>query len=96
MEDDFEFPSAGNVNDDVEDELMGVPEDDVGPASPIVKVGEEKKIGKNGLKKKLVKEGEGWEKPGSGDEVEGTSFLFLSGLCWFLFGWKILVSGKFI
>ncbi|KAF3456703.1 hypothetical protein FNV43_RR01357 [Rhamnella rubrinervis] len=67
MDDDFEFPSAGNVNDDVEDEMMDIPEDDADPVSPIIKVGEEKEIG---LKKKLVKEGEGWETPSSGDEVE--------------------------
>ena len=36
-----------------------------------LKVGEEREIGKEGLKKKLVKEGEGWERPGAGDEVEG-------------------------
>ncbi|KAL5542794.1 hypothetical protein UlMin_010504 [Ulmus minor] len=47
---------------------MDIPEED--PISPILKVGEEKEIGKNGLKKKLVKEGEGWETPSSGDEVE--------------------------
>lgn len=35
-----------------------------------MKVGEEKEIGKQGLKKKLVKEGEGWEQPETGDEVE--------------------------
>ncbi|KAA0067644.1 70 kDa peptidyl-prolyl isomerase-like [Cucumis melo var. makuwa] len=63
MEDDFEFPSASNV-----DEEMGLPEDEA--ESPVLKVGEEKEIGKNGLKKKLVKEGEGWETPDTGDEVE--------------------------
>ncbi|XP_062149948.1 peptidyl-prolyl cis-trans isomerase FKBP62-like [Alnus glutinosa] len=62
MDDDFEFPTA-NMDED-----MDVPEDD--PVSPILKVGEEKEIGKTGLKKKLVKEGEGWETPGTGDEVE--------------------------
>ncbi|KAJ1279199.1 hypothetical protein BS78_04G136900 [Paspalum vaginatum] len=35
-----------------------------------LKVGEEREIGKEGLKKKLVKEGEGWDRPGAGDEVE--------------------------
>nr|CAB3484222.1 unnamed protein product [Digitaria exilis] len=35
-----------------------------------MKVGEEKEIGKQGLKKKLVKEGEGWDRPETGDEVE--------------------------
>ncbi|KAL0436199.1 UNVERIFIED_CONTAM: Peptidyl-prolyl cis-trans isomerase FKBP65 [Sesamum radiatum] len=35
-----------------------------------MKVGEEKEIGEQGLKKKLVKEGEGWDTPDNGDEVE--------------------------
>nr|XP_043622845.1 peptidyl-prolyl cis-trans isomerase FKBP62-like isoform X2 [Erigeron canadensis] len=35
-----------------------------------LKVGEEKEIGKQGLKKKLLKEGEGWDTPDNGDEVE--------------------------
>lgn len=42
--------------------------------NPILKVGEEKEIGKQGLKKKLLKEGEGWDTPESGDEVEGEVF----------------------
>ncbi|KAF7837062.1 70 kDa peptidyl-prolyl isomerase-like [Senna tora] len=63
MDDDFEFPTAAN-----EDEDMGIPEDD--PVTPILNVGEEKEIGKSGFKKKLVKEGEGWETPKAGDEVE--------------------------
>ncbi|WVZ75369.1 hypothetical protein U9M48_023427 [Paspalum notatum var. saurae] len=37
---------------------------------PELKEGEEGEIGKEGLKKKLVKEGEGWARPGAGDEVE--------------------------
>ncbi|KAJ6723657.1 PEPTIDYL-PROLYL CIS-TRANS ISOMERASE [Salix koriyanagi] len=66
MEEDFEFPTGSN-NMDFEDEMdMGVPDAD----DAIINVGEEKDIGKNGLKKKLVKEGEGWETPGAGDEVE--------------------------
>ncbi|XP_040989350.1 peptidyl-prolyl cis-trans isomerase FKBP62-like [Juglans microcarpa x Juglans regia] len=65
MDDDFEFPTSSDVN---MDEDMGIPEDD--PVNPILKEGEEKEIGKNGLKKKLVKEGEGWETPSAGDEVE--------------------------
>ncbi|KAG1330862.1 Peptidylprolyl isomerase [Cocos nucifera] len=44
---------------------------DFADESPIIKVGEEKEIGKQGLKKKLVKEGEGWDTPEVGDEVEG-------------------------
>ncbi|KAB5527590.1 hypothetical protein DKX38_021437 [Salix brachista] len=66
MEEDFEFPTGSN-NMDFEDEMdMGIPDAD----DAIINVGEEKEIGKNGLKKKLVKEGEGWETPGAGDEVE--------------------------
>lgn len=66
MDDDFEFPTSSDVN---MDEDMGIPEDD--PVTLILKEGEEKEIGKNGLKKKLSKEGEGWETPCAGDEVEG-------------------------
>ncbi|XP_048139351.1 peptidyl-prolyl cis-trans isomerase FKBP62-like isoform X2 [Rhodamnia argentea] len=67
MDDDLEFPTSGNVEDN-EDMDMDVPEDD--PVSPVLKVGEEREIGKAGLKKKLVKEGEGWETPNAGDDVE--------------------------
>ncbi|KAF4357096.1 70 kDa peptidyl-prolyl isomerase isoform X1 [Cannabis sativa] len=66
MADDFDFSAAGNVNEDME---MDVNEED-DAISPILKVGEEKEIGSKGLKKKLVKEGHGWETPSSGDEVE--------------------------
>ncbi|KAG4156777.1 hypothetical protein ERO13_D02G018350v2, partial [Gossypium hirsutum] len=38
--------------------------------NPIFKAGEEKDIGNDGLKKKLVKEGEGWETPKNGYDVE--------------------------
>ncbi|KAK7339107.1 hypothetical protein VNO77_19751 [Canavalia gladiata] len=34
------------------------------------KVGEEREIGTHGLKKKLIKEGQGWETPEVGDEVQ--------------------------
>jgi hypothetical protein len=36
-----------------------------------MKAGDEKGIGKEGLRKKLLKEGEGSQRPGAGDEVEG-------------------------
>jgi len=64
MDEDFEFPSAGNI--EMPEEEM--PEEEMG--SSILKVGEEKEIGKMGLKKKLLKEGEGWDTPNSGDQVE--------------------------
>jgi FK506-binding protein 4/5 len=46
------------------DEMMG------GMNEEDMKAGDEKEIGKQGLKKKLVKEGQGWEAPENGDEVE--------------------------
>ncbi|KAJ9176632.1 hypothetical protein P3X46_011921 [Hevea brasiliensis] len=61
MEEDFDLPAGdGMMNED-----MDLPDE-----SPILKVGEEKEIGKQGLKKKLLKEGEGWDTPENGDEVE--------------------------
>ncbi|KAI3742072.1 hypothetical protein L1987_59752 [Smallanthus sonchifolius] len=63
MEDDFDFPEAGAMNDEMMDEM---PYD----APATLKVGEEKEIGSQGLKKKLLKEGEGWDTPDNGDEVE--------------------------
>ncbi|KAL7209376.1 hypothetical protein ACSBR1_030998 [Camellia fascicularis] len=65
MEDDFEFPTAGQMNTNNDDMDMDLPE-----GNPVHKVGEEKEIGKDGLKKKLLKEGEGWDTPTKGDEVE--------------------------
>jgi FK506-binding protein 4/5 len=58
MEDDFELPEGAGLmeNEDLNETVF--------------KVGEEKEIGKQGLKKLLVKEGEGWETPETGDEVE--------------------------
>ncbi|CAL5000999.1 unnamed protein product [Urochloa decumbens] len=53
------------------DEIMGDDDmGDFGDEAPVMKVGEEKELGKQGLKKKLLKEGEGWETPEVGDEVE--------------------------
>ncbi|CAH9093931.1 unnamed protein product [Cuscuta europaea] len=59
MDDYFDMPPAEEMED------MDLPDD-----NPIIKVGEEKEIGNQGLKKKLIKEGEGFETPDSGDEVE--------------------------
>ncbi|CAI9099469.1 OLC1v1036296C1 [Oldenlandia corymbosa var. corymbosa] len=47
------------------DDEMGLPE-----TNPIPEIGEEREIGTSGLKKKLIKDGEGWDHPNSGDEVE--------------------------
>ncbi|XP_057749899.1 peptidyl-prolyl cis-trans isomerase FKBP62-like [Arachis stenosperma] len=66
MEDDFEFPAAGGNNFDDDMEIPNEEEE----VDSTLKVGDEKEIGKTGLKKKLVKEGEGWETPSKGDEVE--------------------------
>ena len=60
MGEDFDF--AGATGGDL----------DGSSSNPIWKVGEEKEIGKEGLKKKLLKEGEGWDTPEVGDEVQGT------------------------
>ncbi|KAM1797517.1 hypothetical protein ACFX12_031694 [Malus domestica] len=68
MEDDFDFSAVTNNLNDAGDLDLPDAEDDA--TSPTLKVGDEKEIGKNGLKKKLLKEGEGWDTPGSGDEVE--------------------------
>lgn len=67
MDSDFDFSK--------EEEMMGEEGLDAMDVDPILKVGEEKEIGKEGLKKKLVKEGEGWETPEAGDEVEGIYYL---------------------
>ncbi|WOL14423.1 hypothetical protein Cni_G23203 [Canna indica] len=63
MEEDFEFPAGEEMMDE---DPVDLPDDDI----PMLKAGEEKEIGKQGLKKKLVKEGEGWDYPEAGDEVE--------------------------
>ncbi|KAJ7961619.1 Peptidylprolyl isomerase [Quillaja saponaria] len=61
MDEDFDIPLSEEMkNNDF----------DLSDENPTLKVGEEKEIGKQGLKKKLVKEGEGWVTPDVGDEVE--------------------------
>lgn len=69
MDEDFEFPAAG---EEMNEDAMGFGDE----VSPVMKVGEEKEIGKQGLKKKIVKEGQGWDTPDVGDEVEGTHRCF--------------------
>ncbi|GKU85971.1 hypothetical protein SLEP1_g565 [Rubroshorea leprosula] len=61
MDGDFDIPPA----DDMMNEDLDLPDE-----NPPLKAGEEKEIGNQGLKKKLVKEGEGWDTPENGDEVE--------------------------
>uniref|UniRef100_A0A7C9EMT0 peptidylprolyl isomerase n=1 Tax=Opuntia streptacantha TaxID=393608 RepID=A0A7C9EMT0_OPUST len=63
MEEDFDMPPPEEM---MNDEEMDFADD----AAPVMKVGDEKEIGKQGLKKKLLKEGEGWDTPDNGDEVE--------------------------
>lgn len=63
MDEDFDIPAAADMNEDLD-----LPDDTIA-----LKVGEEKEIGNQGLKKKLLKEGEGWVTPENGDEVEGMS-----------------------
>ncbi|CAL9747576.1 unnamed protein product, partial [Musa acuminata subsp. burmannicoides] len=64
MDEDFDMPTEDMMGDP--NGMMDLPDDD----APVLKVGEEKEIGKQGLKKKLVKEGDGWDTPEVGDEVE--------------------------
>lgn len=77
------MPPADSMNDDFD--FAGADGGDIDP--PVLKVGEEKEIGTQGLKKKLLKEGEGWNTPEVGDEVQGTTrSLFFFFLNWiFLF-----------
>ncbi|KAL2469447.1 Peptidyl-prolyl cis-trans isomerase FKBP65 [Abeliophyllum distichum] len=104
MDDDFEFPGAGN---DAAYDEMGMDGMDLPVGNQTLKVGEEREIGDNGLRKKLLKEGEGWENPSSRDEVEvhyvgslldgtqfdsshdqGTSFKFKLGEGHVIKGWE--------
>uniref|UniRef100_A0A0E0P7R0 peptidylprolyl isomerase n=1 Tax=Oryza rufipogon TaxID=4529 RepID=A0A0E0P7R0_ORYRU len=69
-----DLPMAGaeeEVDDVMKDELDEEGEEVDYSSSPVaMKVGEEKEIGKQGLRKRLLKEGEGWDRPESGDEVQ--------------------------
>jgi FK506-binding protein 4/5 len=70
--DDLPMAGAEEEGDDVmKDELDEEGEEVDYSSSPVaMKVGEEKEIGKQGLRKRLLKEGEGWDRPESGDEVQ--------------------------
>ncbi|GAB2213575.1 hypothetical protein Droror1_Dr00017885 [Drosera rotundifolia] len=67
MDEDFEMPTT--MEDGLKNDEMDFGDDEA-YSSSLLKVGEEKEIGKQGLKKKLIKEGEGWDFPEPGDEVE--------------------------
>ncbi|KAM1047348.1 hypothetical protein ACFX2C_026711 [Malus domestica] len=60
MDEDFDMLGAEDMNEDF----------DFPDEGPVLKVGEEKEIGHQGLKKKLLKEGEGWDTSNNGNEVE--------------------------
>lgn len=66
MADDFELPDA---EEDIANEDFNF-QNEATSAGP-QKVGEEKEIVKGGIKKRLQKEGTGWETPEAGDEVKG-------------------------
>ncbi|XP_022869959.1 70 kDa peptidyl-prolyl isomerase-like [Olea europaea var. sylvestris] len=79
MDDDFQIPGAGydaaygGMGMDMGMGMgMGMDdlETDLPEENPTLKIGEEREIGNNNLRKKLLKEGEGWENPTSRDEVE--------------------------
>ncbi|CAA7058905.1 unnamed protein product [Microthlaspi erraticum] len=65
MEDDFDMQLPAEEPEEMDLDLA-----DDAESAPYLKIGEEKEIGKSGLKKKLVKEGEKWDTPENGDEVE--------------------------
>ncbi|KAL4561072.1 hypothetical protein LXL04_033234 [Taraxacum kok-saghyz] len=69
MEDDFDVPTAEKFNDGDEEDVIS-DDMDLPEGASVGKVGEEKEIGKGGLKKKILKEGDGWDTPINGDEVE--------------------------
>lgn len=63
MEEDLEMKAGPGVEEEEEEDTLGY--------TPMQE-GEEKELTKDGgLKKKLIKAGEGWEKPETGDEVSG-------------------------
>lgn len=50
-------------------------------SAPPLKVGQEREIGSNGLRKKLIKSGANWETPQFGDEVTSTQSTPTTFLC---------------
>ena len=69
MADDFEIPDAEEVEETGEEVEYEPPKE--GSVQELVKGG--------GLKKLLVKLGDGWETPDTGDEVKGESRSRISG-----------------
>lgn len=67
-----------------EDDLDEEPGEVIESAPPL-KVGEERELGGTGLKKKLIKRGQGWETPEFGDEATGT--LTMIGFYMFDYFW---------
>eukprot|EP00249_Psilotum_nudum_P018292 c26731_g1_i3 orf=565-2328(-) len=65
MAEDFDLPNPAD-----EEDMGDLGEDFQATSAGPQKEGEEKEIGKEGLKKKLIKAGTGWETPDSGDEVK--------------------------
>jgi FK506-binding protein 4/5 len=63
MDEDIDMPPSGG--EDMIEKYFA-------EEGPVMKVGDEKEVGKQGLKKKLLKRGNGWDSPEVGDEVEGT------------------------
>jgi len=78
MNDDFEIPQAEEMNEDFD-----LPEE---------KVGDEREVGDRGLKKKLLKLGEGWDTPEFGDEVQGTITTSFSSLQLCVFQFSVLIN----
>lgn len=65
MADDFELPDAEEVDD------MGIEVDNEPPSAGAKEGGVEELVKGGGLQKLLVKAGEGWDTPDTGDEVKG-------------------------
>jgi len=70
MDEDFDLPTGEDM---MNEDMVDLPDE-----TPALKVGDEKEIGNQGLKKKLLKEGEGWDTPEVGDEVEGKLLISFS------------------
>ena len=70
MDEDFDLPTGEDM---MNEDMVDLPDE-----NPALKVGDEKEIGNQGLKKKLLKEGEGWDTPEVGDEVEGKLLISFS------------------